>query len=217
MVSTTPIPQSGRAFSPEYWPTNEAPEGLIILGDVNNYPDNCHPHQIALLITRFFDAYSNGNVDQLTHFFNQDFQASGIVGWFSDTILSAEASDNKRHFVARNHEELLDYLTSRREHSEKLKLLVLQVTARSSQSNTVDIGFVYRRQAKDLEPGADGLTRIGNGKGVVDCATQKIIVWSMALPAEDPNEEEIFHRISSCTRFFEDIPDKIIVCARANR
>ena len=159
---------------------------LTIMGEVDGFPDGCSPRQVADLIIRFFEAYNVGDQEQITSFFPPTFQ------WYSDTRVEVVNGKNEQvHFVTRpgSREELLHYFSERHEQNEQLKLQLLSVASPDGGGGHVNIVFVYRRQANDVQPGPDGVTRVGEGKGVIACRNQKIFVWSMGTAAPDEDEE----------------------------
>ncbi len=145
----------------------------------SDYPDNCNPRQLTNLIMNFFEAYNHGDQEKLSSYFPRTFQ------WYSDEVDSVQ-------FVTRpgNRDDLLIYFAERHEQNEQLKLQSLSVTPPNKGGSNVNIAFVYRRQAEDVLPGLDGVTRVGGGKGVITCQNQKIFVWSMATAAPHEDEDE---------------------------
>lgn len=159
---------------------------VVVIGDNTGYPEGCSPHEVATLILQFFEAYNEGDQEQLASFFPPTFQ------WYSDTRVEVVNGNNEQiHFVTRpgSREELLRYFSERHEQNEQLKLQLLSVASPHGGAGHVNIVFVYRRQADDVQPGPDGVTRVGEGKGVIACRNQKIFVWSMGTAAPDEDEE----------------------------
>ena len=72
-----------------------------------------------------------------------------------------------------------------------------------------NIGFVIQRQANDLDPELWGPDFIAMGKGFVDCETQTIDVWSMAMNTPLPDSPEV----SVCpTPIAEESRDAVFAC-----
>ena len=154
---------------------------LIVSGDSSGFPDGCSPRQVADLILQFFEAYNNGQQDHFAQTFPQNFD------WYSDGIGSG---DNIRHFVTHNREELLAYFAERYQQGERLQLLAISVVGPANgRGGIAHIAWSYRRQADDIRPGPDGVTRIGGGKGAIHCRSQKVFVWSMGVAAWWEDEE----------------------------
>lgn len=160
---------------------------FIITGDISGYPEGCNPRQVADLIVQFFDAYNAGNKDQIPLYFPPLFES------YSDTRV--ELVDNKSemiHFSTNpgRQEELFDYFAERHEQNEQLTLKFLNISGRGDGGGgTVDFVFVYRRQADDIQPGPDGVTRVGDGRGMITCGSQKIYRWGMGTAAPYEGED----------------------------
>lgn len=153
----------------------------VIVGDISGYPEGCNPDQVTDRILQFFAAYNEGNQEQLASFFPPTF------GSYSDSRV--ELVDNKSemiHFSTNpgRQEELLNYFAERREENEQLTLKFLNISGRrDGGGGTVDFVFVYRRQADDIQLGPDGVTRVGDGRGIIICRSQKIYRWGMGTAA----------------------------------
>lgn len=172
-------------------PTPTVEPVITIMGDTGGYPGGCQPDEVATLVLHFFEAYNAGDQEQLASFFPQTFE------WYSDTI-EAVNPEESRHFVTRpgNREELLDYFAERHKQREQLQLLALSVSE-DARVNIVNIAWAYRRQADDVQSGPDGVTRIGSGKGALQCRSQEIYVWSMGTAAPFEDEDQW---LWSCTK-----------------
>lgn len=189
------------------WPVAEVGNGLIVLGKTSDYPEGCSPREVAELILRFFEAYNAGEIETLKDYFGRPLQ------WYSDTKTSIAGGEYERlHFAAYNLEQLWPYFAARHQQNDTLQLLMLHVS--HSRHDVVDMGFVFRRQANDLQSGQDDETRIGNGKGSMRCPGREISTWSMGLAEADADELEYYYRIASCTHSFAEIPEEVVVCAR---
>ena len=196
-------------------PTVETPVRLIMIGDVNSYPANCAPGEVATLVLQFFEAYNAGNQKRLSDFYEAEFQGPGFAGWYSDTLTGSASGSEGQHFLTSSRDELLAYFAGRHVQHERLQLLLIGVTGPGWHGG-VDIQYVFRRQADDLPPGADGSPLLGSGKGALLCPDQRIFVWSMATAAPQDDPEDYFHSILSCSRSAVNgtSPTDVIVCGR---
>ncbi|MCB9010026.1 MAG: hypothetical protein H6656_22085 [Ardenticatenaceae bacterium] len=190
-----------------------SPDNVIVVGSTDNYPENCSPREVAALVLRFFTAYNEGNQEQLASFFEPFLSVSGQTGWYSDTIMTEDvgSENDRRHFVTSDRGELLAYSANRYVQKEHLQLLSLSVSPPTSVTQ-VDVSYTYRRQGNDIEPGPNGVWRMGDGKGVIKCPSLKIGIWSMGTAALLEGED---YYLGACDGS-RIIPGKteIIVCGR---
>lgn len=154
---------------------------VIVAGDTSGYPEGCNPGLVADLIMEFFDAYNNGDQEELTGFFSPGLQ------WYSDTKGGGDL-----HFVTYDRKELPSYFGERHKQHEQLQLVALNVIEPPRPTaSLVHFAYVYRRRATDIQPGPDSTTRIGDGKGAVTCSNDpKIHVWSMGLSTAEDDEKK---------------------------
>lgn len=188
-----------------------SPDNMTVVGSSDNYPDNCSPREVAALVLRFFAAYNEGNQEQLTFFFEPRLIVPGQAGWYSDTIMAGDvgSENDRRHFVTSDREELLAYFAGRYDQNERLQLLSLSVSPPTSVTR-VDVVYTYRRQGGDIEPGPNGVWRIGGGKGAIKCPSQKIGVWSMGTLA--PWEDEAYYLRACDSSRIEPGRREVIIC-----
>ncbi len=168
-----------------------SPDNIIVVGGTDNYPENCSPREVAALVLRFFTAYNGGNQEQLASFFEPHLSVHGQAGWYSDTIMTGDvgSENDRRHFVTFGREELLAYFSNRHDQKERLQLLSLNVSPPTSVTR-VDVSYTYKRQGDDIEPGPNGVWRMGDGKGVIKCPSLKIGIWSMGTSAPLEDEDD---------------------------
>lgn len=135
-----------------------------IAGDAAELPGGCRPREVARLVNGYFDAYNAGDQKSLTTFFDWPHFQQYALG-------------EKRQagfFAAHNQDELLRYVSLRREQGERLNLLKI-VTSMGEQAGTAALRYLALREGRDLPE-----VLIAFGNGVVNCETGKIIAWNEA-------------------------------------
>lgn len=165
-----------------------SPPATIAMVSARSTPrmPGCRPEEVAQLIMRFFDAFNRGDQAALPRFF-PDTEAGTPNGsgqtfqWYSATDWS---KDGGRHFVAYNRAQLFPYFARRHEQREQLRLRMIRVGEEQARG-IAHIAYILSRQADDLPPELGGPERIAEGKGAIDCATQRLVVWSMAMNLGD--------------------------------
>jgi hypothetical protein len=142
---------------------------FVVTRDAASAPERCTPAAIGDLVVRFFRAVNSGHLPSV----DQYFAPSGVFQWYSEGASSTPRIGQGARDI------LAAYFTKRHRHHEKLRLveLDLEITHRDTR-DTADFGYTLVRTADDL-PARDKYTP---GKGVVDCATGKIMVWSLGHP-----------------------------------
>ena len=182
-------------------PTAVPTPEVVIIGPTDDYPKGCRPGEVANLLLAFLAAYNAGDTAALDPVFAEHIE------WYSDT----KGENEQDHFVTYARDGILPYVAIRQEQQDRLALLWLTVLLETWHGG-VDITYMLRREADDLEPGQDGRSRLVNGKGAIRCPERKIFVWSMAnLPAW---EAEATYTTPGCNGTPEaDTAGKIIVCA----
>ena len=189
---------------------SQAQREVIVTRDDSTLPSGCGPREVAQLIMRFFDAFNNGDQEQLDRFFGFE---SGFQ-WYS--VTEGDPSKGGRHFVAYNPEDLLAYFAERHQQHERLRLITVDV-AGPSWHGGVDIAYFLTRRADDLEPGLEGSERIVHGKGAINCEKQQIFVWSMGMPMVDEKQPSgpLWREIGLCPDPPAGTPPTAVVaCAR---
>jgi hypothetical protein len=159
-------PERGRGSAPRATPPT------VVTADDLSIPAGCRPGRVARLIHGFFAALERGDRNAA------DRVAFGIVpggGWYS---MTEGASNGGRHFVARDRQALAGYLAARHRQHERLRLRELVVGYASGLGH---VEYRLSRRADDVgtSPASSRVT----GKGAVDCASGRIVVWSMATPS----------------------------------
>jgi hypothetical protein len=156
-------------------------------------PGGCTPEGAAHLLEGFLTAFNDGDPERLAGYFGSQFK------WFSDaTVRAGDASPGFLAYDPRrsglvfpagssvgrvgDQEALLPYLRERHAAGERLHLAAVSVGP-PSWHGSADILFRLTRQAPYEPPVPDeGRFTVG-GKGVINCATQEIEVWSMGQEA----------------------------------
>jgi hypothetical protein len=148
-------------------PASSSPSMLCALKDVTvtgdpELPAGCNsPHDTAMLVSNFLDAFNRGDNRHLGRFFGPDFM------WYSIT-------KPERNFVAYSTGELLKYFEARHTQHERLQLASIDVRGPGWHGG-VDLVYTLTRQADDLGSQRQAL----RGKGAVNCKDRSIFVWSM--------------------------------------
>lgn len=181
---------------------------IIVTREGDSLPPGCSPRQVARLIMDFFDAFNNGDRDELDRFFGPDFK------WYS--VTEGDPSKGGRHFVtygtagadtagpmgyptSAKRDELLSHFAERHKQHERLKLIMVDV-AGPSWHGGVDIAYVLTRHADDLLDSPDHLSQ---GKGAINCEKQQIFVWSMgSTPATGGATQlaDLFEQVKLCPK-----------------
>lgn len=172
---------AGPAASGPYDP----PVAVLVTRDDPGLPSGCRPWQVAGLITSFFDAFNRGAQDQLAHFWMlpRPSDAQGQT-WYS--VTEDDPKQGGRHFVAYNQSDLLAYFAKRIAQRERLQLVMVDVG--QERGGDVGISYVLVRRADDLKPGLGGPEWFAEGKGMINCEKQVLLVWSMAQNSGTPEE-----------------------------
>ncbi len=191
---------------PEAPRTYVARAEVLVTRDSKALPDGCRPADVAGLITTFLAAVNRADPGAVNRFIAKrtDF------GWYSMT--EGDPDRGGRQFFTEELDRLRSYLRNRYRHGERLRLLLLHVSADTPES--IGMTFVLTRHADDLKPGWGGRRRIAEGKGNVDCATQTIRVWSAGMDAA-PGRTIPPHVDWSCPRptGWDPIEGPIVACA----
>jgi hypothetical protein len=148
----------------------DAPRVVVTRSDPS-LPGGCRPHEVALRIAAFFDAFNRGDPGAV-----EFIAPSG--GWYS------VSDGRRRHFVAYSRRGLPAYFARRHRQGERMQLEEVDVSFGNGLGH---IAYLIDRRAVDLRRlGITGTTAIG--KGAVNCETGQIVVWSMGMPAGDGHE-----------------------------
>lgn len=142
---------------------------VIVTRDSTSLPDGCQPGQIARLVIGFFTAANRGQ-ERAASFV--DFESGLPAASPSYSVSENLARGQRRHFVAYDEVRLRRYLDRRHGQREHLALRELQVIDHSAGLG--HIAYRLRRRADDRRRYGRRL----QGKGAVDCAGRKIILWA---------------------------------------
>ena len=174
---------------------------IIVTRDDETLPSGCTPLEIAQFILGFFDAFNQGDQEQLANMF-----LLGDNRWYS-----VDGANPDTNFVAYDLKSLLIYFGERHQHQERLQLMKVNVSYPSWHGGA-DIAFVVKRTADDIEPGIYGPERFASGKGAIYCTAGKIMVWSMGMPPPDIQETSL---PTTCPTPPPDSPkNAVIACVR---
>lgn len=144
---------------------------IVVTRDDSTIPDRCRPRRVAKLVLRFLDALRGGDDEALEASFGRDFK------WFS--VTNSPARGHRDHFMARDPEKAIRYITERRGFKLQLSEIMVDAAPTLRRSDiaydgmwTVRKGDVVRRWRFV-------------GKGAINCRKKTIKTWSMAVPDED--------------------------------
>lgn len=127
-------------------------------------PASCRPRAVADVVLAFLSAANSGTVDPAQFF---DFDAG--PGWY--TVGTRRGAGR---VAAYDLDALRDYLAARHRRHERIRLVELRVDPGGRQGH---IEFRLTREADDL--GARRPIAV-EGKGAFDCASRRLIAWSMS-------------------------------------
>jgi hypothetical protein len=182
------------------------PLPIIVTRDDDTLPQGCTAFEIAQFIVNFFDAFNQGDQEQLATMFS--LQARGIKGWYS----AGGDGNSDADFVAYDVNRLLTYFDQRYQHNERLQLVKVDFSYPGWHGGA-DVAFVVKRSADDIEPGVYGSERYTDGKGAIDCKEKKIMVWSMAT--QPPDTQDTSMLAARCPSPPPGSPeDAVIACVR---
>jgi hypothetical protein len=155
---------------------------IVVTRDSGALPSGCTPREAAELLVRFADAVSTGDMPALDLLFavedppGRALEPAGTVfRWYS---VSEGRNGNRpwRHTAVYDRADLFAYFAERHRHGESWQVVGLDVAPAGWIAGAAGVTYVIRRDADDLPP---PLTRFAIGKGSIDCAAQRIFVWSM--------------------------------------
>ncbi len=168
-------------------------------------PSGCTPRETVKLLIRLADAVNAGDERAIDRLFaiedppgrHVDERAEPFFRWYS---VGAVAMYDRA--------ELFPYFAERRRHDERWELIGVDVGT-SWVRGGAGIGYVLHRNADDLPSHAAEFAR---GKGEIDCAAQRIYVWSMAQGDRRQRDDGL----PSCPRPSGWTPGTaVIACARS--
>jgi hypothetical protein len=143
-----------------------APQSVVVTRDIPSAPERCTPAAIGRLSVEFFSSLDGGDMTNVDEF----FAPVGTFQWYSDKASGTPRTGSD----ALDRASLATYFRDRHRHHEDARLIDLVITPRQNGAAT-DFVFALERTADDLPERA----RYTYGKGALDCATGKIIVWSL--------------------------------------
>jgi hypothetical protein len=161
--------------------TSDVTDPIVVTRDAQALPAGCAPRETALLLARFADAVSAGDLDALDRLFavedppGRALEPAGTVfRWYSVTEGRAGAPRPWRHVAFYDRTDLFPYFAERHRLNERWELVSVAVTP-SRTRGAAGITYTIRRTADDLPP---WLNAFGSGKGGVDCTAGRIFLWS---------------------------------------
>jgi hypothetical protein len=143
---------------------------IVVTRDDSSIPDRCRPRRVARVVLRFLEALKRGDHEALEAFFERDFK------WFS--VTNSPVRGHRKHFVARNPEKAIRYITERR--GFKLRLSEIMVDAAPTLRRS-DIAYdgIWSVRKEDVARRWRFV-----GKGAINCRAKTIKTWSMAVSDE---------------------------------
>jgi hypothetical protein len=161
--------------------TSDAADPIVVTRDTQSLPAGCAPRETALLLARFAEAVSAGDLDALDRLFavedppGRALEPAGTVfRWYSVTEGRAGASQPWRHESFYDRVDLFPYFAERHRQNERWELVSVGVFP-SRIRGAAGLNYTIRRTADDLPP---WLNAIGFGKGSIDCTAGRIFLWS---------------------------------------
>jgi hypothetical protein len=157
-------------------------EQIVVTRDSGSLPSGCTPRETAELLVRFTEAVNAGDTEALDRLFTIEDPPGRAVErplpffrWYS--VTEGRVGDRPwRHTVFYDRADVFPYFTARHRQSERWELIAVDVGPAGWIPGAAGITYWIRRDAGDLPP---SLTRLAIGKGDIDCAAQRIFVWSM--------------------------------------
>lgn len=189
-VDNRPAPETSRITQ-----AGVETQQIRVTRDTNRGPEVCHPEQVGETVINHFEAINKGDSDEAMKYLAPQ------VGWYS--VTEGNPSDGGRHFVARDSDELRQYLNRRATVNERIYLLEIDVAYERARS-VGHVSFTLRRTADDL----GSYSNFAQGKGAIDCEDGKIRVWSIS------QAHDILRGFPRICPGKPDPPEVGLVCAR---
>jgi hypothetical protein len=142
-----------------------SPEVIVTSDDTREWPDGCHPGDVAERLIGFFMAFNAGDQQRLPDFFNERFN------WFSVTLQKSEQEID--HFLAYSRSDLFAYFAEQHQQGEQWRLYTVQVNG-LVDGEYVNIQYELGRVDDDVPEQSVYLV----GKGAFRCTSQTVFVWS---------------------------------------
>ena len=144
---------------------------IVVTRDDSTILDRCRPRRVAKVVLRFLDAVKRGDHEALEAFLGRDFK------WFS--VTNSPVKGHRNHFVARNPERAIRYISERR--GFKLRLSEIMVDdAPTLRRSDIAYDGIWTLRKGDVARRWRFV-----GKGAINCRAKTIKTWSMAVPDED--------------------------------
>ncbi|MEX2646820.1 MAG: hypothetical protein WD249_11210 [Gaiellaceae bacterium] len=144
---------------------------IVVTRDSAALPSGCTPREAAELLVRFADAVNAGDMEALQRAVAIEEGDHGVLRpqphfrWYS-------VNETTVYDIG----DLWPYFAARQRQNERWEVVGVDVGS-SSIPGAAGITYLIRRQADDVPPSAG---EFAFGKGKLDCAAQRIFVWSMA-------------------------------------
>lgn len=145
--------------------------GFVAVGQ-SDAPKGCRPDDVGALIVGFFDAANSGSVVGRVDEF---IAPAGRFGWFSVEGVG------EHHYDADDRDSFSVCLQGRVEVGEELRLIAMD-TEYDRARNVTHIAYNVERNAPESSDGPIVVV----GKGAIDCASGKIMVWRMGTSSTGP-------------------------------
>jgi hypothetical protein len=174
---------------------------VIVTRDDPQAPPGCQPADVAQFVIGFLDHLATGKVD-----IDRFFVPAESFSWYSAT--TGDPRGEGHRFWGKDLDRLPNYFSRRHRQRERMVLRTIMVRS-DPESETANVVFELGRTADDLddfEVDHDTAT----GKGGIDCATDRIIQWSIFQP-EEPDGSTT----NLCPDASVPAEDKAIACAPA--
>jgi hypothetical protein len=160
---------------------------IVVTRESPSLPSGCTPREAAELIVRFTDAVNRGDAKALDRIFaiadqpGRPIEPAGLqFRWYSVTE-GRMGETAWRHRAIYDRADLFEYFRERHRQHELLELVAVDVGL-DSVSGGGGVAYTIRREADDLP---SWLGRFARGKGGIDCASQRIYLWSMGQSDDD--------------------------------
>ena len=172
------------------------PAQIRVIGADFAGPKTCQPRLAAELVQRFLLAISRGDDPTIVSILAPEPRFQWYSASFDDHSPAAFSVSEARALLQRRaaaHEE------------GRLLTLSVQFDPRRGMGH---IAYALALHADDVRPASDGSDRLVEGKGAIDCATGKLMVWSMGT---DGPRTSIADAQPYC-RGAHDLGEQIIAC-----
>jgi hypothetical protein len=160
-----------------WWWEAHPSDPVLVFDQGTRFVTDCGPSDVMTFIMRFFDAYNQGDQEQLREFFPPAAlgdTSGGDDNAFQRFYASASSSNAGNGFVYEWQvgDNLLNYFAKRHTAGERLELLQLKV------GPSLD-GHGAEWFATSLWMADDVSERVARGKGRMTCNNQQIILFNM--------------------------------------